>query len=106
MCVLSASQIVASAMSKMGDRKELSIGQLVRYNNVLLEKIANYYTTIDLDDLYFEFSSIAPEFIITVNENYERVIQLNPKKVFKYNIYKRTIPDSVVKILEEIEVPT
>ena len=106
MCVLSASQVVASAMSKIGDRKELSVGQLVRYNNVLLDKIADYYTTIDLDDLYFEFSSIAPEFIITVNENYERVIQLNPDKAFNYSIYMRTIPDSVANILNEIEVPS
>ena len=105
-CVLSASQVVASAMSRMDDKKELSISQLVRYNNILLDKIADYYCTIDLDDLYFEFSSIAPEFVIAINENYERVIQLNPPKAFNYSIYMRTFPENVVNILEGIEVPS
>lgn len=104
MCNLSATQVVASAMAK-SETKVLSIGQLVRYNKLLLTNIEDYRRTIDLSDLSFEFSNSASDFGIKVNANYEKVIFLKDKKKFNYDLYAGTMPKEISKTLNEIELP-
>lgn len=105
MCVLSATQVLASAMNKAIDIKVLSVGQLVRYNELLLEHLSDYYNTIDLYDLAFEISSVASEFEISINENYERVIRLCDSTLFDYDLYKRTMPLGIAEQIEAIQLP-
>ena len=94
-------QILASAMSKT-EKKEITIGQLVRYNDMLLKRIPDYYGSIDLDELAFEISSVAREFRLITNEDYERVIVLSGESDFDYNIYKKTFAKGIAEILDEI----
>ena len=105
MCTLSATQVLASAMSKLGTKKMISIVELIKYNNLLLERISDYHNTIDINELSFEVSCVANEFEIYMNENYEQVIRISQENNFNYALYKSTMPEDVAKQLEWIDLP-
>jgi len=106
MCVLSATQVLASAISKAGNKRTISLSQLIRYNKLLLDNLTDYYNIIDIRDLSFEISSVAPEFEITVNEKYEKIIGLSRGSSFDYALYESTMPDGIAKRLASIELPS
>ncbi len=105
MCVLSATQVLASALNKVGQQQEISLSRLIKYNKLLLEKLTNYYNIIDLYDLSFEIASVASEFEMVINEKHERIIRLCRDAEFDYSLYVNTMPDGIANQLEEIEVP-
>jgi len=106
MCVLSATQVLASAINKSGIKKSVSVGQLVRYNNLLLKEIVDYFNTIDISDLLFEVSSVANEFEIIMNEDYDSIIMVSHDASFDYSVYEKTMPREVAAKLEAIELPS
>ena len=105
MCVLSATQVLASAFDKSDGSKSISVSQLIRYNDLLLESLPDYFNIIDLDELSFEVGSIASEFEITINENYERIIKVSHDEPFNYDPYRKTMPQEVAQKLEAIALP-
>jgi hypothetical protein len=105
MCVLSATQVLASAIKKTGRKQAISLQQLIKYNELLLKSFPDYYNTINLDDLSFEIGSVATEFEITINEKYEREIKLVRNASFDYSLYENTMPDGIAERLAEIELP-
>ncbi len=105
MCNLSASQVLASAMNKAGSKHEITLVQLVKYNRLLLEQLPDYFGNIDLTELAFELQSVATEFEIVLNDDYERVIRLRKGAKFDYALYEKTFPDGVANCLANIELP-
>ena len=105
MGVLSATQILASAINKSGRKKSVSVSQLIRYNDLLLKEITDYFNTIDLNELSFEVGSIAPEFEIMMNDDYEHVIKVSNDANFNYSFYEKTMPKEIVERLKNIELP-
>ena len=105
MCVLSATQVLASAINKSGRKKSVSVSQLIRYNDLLLKEIVDYFNTIDISELTFEVGSIAPEFEIIINEDYEHVINVSRGASFNYSLYEKTMPGEIARKLEAIELP-
>ena len=105
-CVLSATQVLASAISKSGRKKSVSVGQLISYNDLILKEITDYFNTIDMGDLSFEVGSVAREFEIITNEDYERVIRVRQDADFDYAFYANTMPKGIAQRLEAIELPS
>lgn len=105
MCELSLTVVLASAMSKAGDEKKITLRQFMQYNKELLARLPDYYQTFDLNDLCFEVNRIYSEFEIVTDINDDCIIKVSNESAFNYNSYKSAIPMEIARRLENIVLP-